>query len=943
MLISSIITMLVVSNAIIIFSINTRANGIPPWPSDTSWVLSDTDGNDQGSNQDYRDVNYSYYYINGNYLYFRLECFGYPDFNDSSQKARYKWYIDTSNPHDMQVKSNGSGNTLIGAEYLLFAEDSANSTSDGIVDVYLVESDNGTFPTGYGYITNPGPITNKSIANCNISGHFIDLYIHRGSIGEPQYAYFTWATDPGFPNIDSTNGEKSENFFYPSISKSDMSVVKDDDPDPVKPGDYLTYTLKVTNYGPHVAKYVNVTDVLPPEVTFISAVPEPEGFIGSTYWWTYSNFSVGENESKNITINVNVSNDASGNITNTANVYSSSYDFIPDNNEYSQNTTIDTMVSLTINIYGTGSGTVEVSPAGPYNYNDEITLWANASEGSTFTGFSGSLTGTTTPQVLTMNDDKTVNAEFTLKGPYTLSLNKNGTGSGTIESSLSGPFYYGDTVTIWANASVGSTFTGFSGNLSGTTTPQVLTMNDDKTVNAEFTLKGPYTLSLNKNGTGSGTIESNLSGPFYYGDTVTIWANATAGSTFTGFYGDLTGTTTPQIIDIIDNMTVTAEFTQDNYILDITIIGSGSVSKNPDNNSYIYDTKVELTATPSPGWRFDYWSGDLTGSSKTAIINMTDDKSVTAHFSKIQGGGVPPIDDDGDGDSLPTADAGGPYFGVPDEEIQFNGTKSHDNDEDGISIVTYDWKFSDEGEWYMNISATPVYLYDEPGVYNVTLRVYDDEGDSDINITTATIVQPNRPPLAPQITGPKNGTQNTTYKYFAESTDDDGDLLSYVFDWNDGTEDSTESIPAGTEGSADHVWYEAGIYTISVHAFDGELQSGSTELTVLIDVLYVKDIGYLIDNDSDGIYDNFFSNSTNNITSTKQRKDGRYLINDDDDGDWDWIYDPETDTLEPYTPPKEEGFNLLWLLILLFIVLILLIFLLAKRRKKKEDAPPSKS
>jgi hypothetical protein len=41
-------------------------------------------------------------------------------------------------------------------------------------------------------------------------------------------------------------------------------------------------------------------------------------------------------------------------------------------------------------------------------------------------------------------------------------------------------------VTIWANASVGSSFTGFSGGLSGTSTPQVLTMYDNTAVDAEF-------------------------------------------------------------------------------------------------------------------------------------------------------------------------------------------------------------------------------------------------------------------------------------------------------------------------------------------------------------------------------------------------------------------------------------------------------------------------
>jgi hypothetical protein len=90
-----------------------------------------------------------------------------------------------------------------------------------------------------------------------------------------------------------------------------------------------------------------------------------------------------------------------------------------------------------------------------------------------------------------MDEEKTVNAEFTLNGPYTLTLTPIGTGTGTIEASPAGPYYYGATITITAIANTGSAFAGFSGSLTGTTTPQSLTIDGDKTVNAEFTLFSP--------------------------------------------------------------------------------------------------------------------------------------------------------------------------------------------------------------------------------------------------------------------------------------------------------------------------------------------------------------------------------------------------------------------------------------------------------------------
>jgi hypothetical protein len=193
-----------------------------------------------------------------------------------------------------------------------------------------------------------------------------------------------------------------------------------------------------------------------------------------------------------------------------------------------------------------------------------------------------------------MNGHKTVNAQFTLNGPYTLTLTTSGTGSGTIQASPSGPYYYGVVVTIWANASTGSTFTGFSGDLTGTTTPQTLTMNGHKTVNAQFTLNGPYTLTLTTSGTGSGTIQASPSGPTYpYGTSVTIWANASTGSTFTEFTGDLTGTTTPQTLVIDGNKTVDAAFTKNLTFQKVFFIGS-IINKNESDDFITFEPKRVL-------------------------------------------------------------------------------------------------------------------------------------------------------------------------------------------------------------------------------------------------------------------------------------------------------------------------------------------------------------
>ena len=249
--------------------------------------------------------------------------------------------------------------------------------------------------------------------------------------------------------------------------------------------------------------------------------------------------------------------------------------------------------TLSITMSGTGSGTVELRPSGPYYYGAVVKLWANASVGSLFTGWSGALTGTITPQTLVMDTYKAVDAAFRFNGPLTLTTTKSGSGSGTIETNISGPYSYGAVVKLWANASSGSTFTGWSGALNGTITPQTLTMDANKSVDAHFIFTGPYIFTITKSGTGSGTVERNTTGPYYYGAKVKLWANASTGSTFVGWSGALSGIITPQTLTMDGNTSVDARF---NDTMSPTI--SLNFAGNPSDSGGPY--YLPGTNTPAP-------------------------------------------------------------------------------------------------------------------------------------------------------------------------------------------------------------------------------------------------------------------------------------------------------------------------------------------------------
>jgi uncharacterized repeat protein (TIGR02543 family) len=124
---------------------------------------------------------------------------------------------------------------------------------------------------------------------------------------------------------------------------------------------------------------------------------------------------------------------------------------------------------------------------------------------------------------------------------------------------------------------------------------------------------------------------------------VTLNAAPASGLTFTGWSGACTGTGSCNVT-VTQNLSVTATFSQLNYVLTVSTNGSGSVtSKDSDINcpgvcgySYSDGTQVTLNATQATGWSFTGWSGACSGTG-SCNVTMTQDLSVAATFTQNQG------------------------------------------------------------------------------------------------------------------------------------------------------------------------------------------------------------------------------------------------------------------------------------------------------------------
>lgn len=160
-------------------------------------------------------------------------------------------------------------------------------------------------------------------------------------------------------------------------------------------------------------------------------------------------------------------------------------------------------VTVSVTLAGTGSGSVASTPSGMTCSGDScsgsypaatwITLQATPADGSLFTGWSGTCSGTGSCTVQA-NSNASVTATFTAIQP-TLTVTLSGSGSGSVTSSPSGiscpgtcaaQFDQNSTVTLAAAPSSSSSFTGWGGACSGTAGCSVPMGTSDKAVTAGF-------------------------------------------------------------------------------------------------------------------------------------------------------------------------------------------------------------------------------------------------------------------------------------------------------------------------------------------------------------------------------------------------------------------------------------------------------------------------
>lgn len=181
----------------------------------------------------------------------------------------------------------------------------------------------------------------------------------------------------------------------------------------------------------------------------------------------------------------------------------------------------------------------------------------------------------------------------------------------------------------------------------------------------------------------------------------------------------------------------------------------------------------------------------------------------------------------------PVAEAGADRSAVVGLPVAFSAAASYDIDG---RIAAYRW---DMGDGTVLEGETVTHTYRESGRYQVALRVTDDSGVENDTAADRLMVGVNAPP-EPRFTIPPRpvSVSEAATLDASGSTDADGEILSYMWDFGDG---STGEGPV-----ARYAWTRPGVFTVTLTVSDDSGTGSalqSVAMPIVIDAAPVADAG----------------------------------------------------------------------------------------------------
>jgi hypothetical protein len=289
-------------------------------------------------------------------------------------------------------------------------------------------------------------------------------------------------------------------------------------------------------------------------------------------------------------------------------------------------------------------GSVTVSPVpgddGKYSRGTVVTLTAVPESGYGWKSWSGTGSDTANPAKVTITSEKHVTVTFELRFLMTINNQavtsadtalKGGTVSVNPSPGADGRFARNATALLTAVPAAGYRFDSWGGDVSGNVSSITTMINANKNITASFIKIYGFTASVSPAG---GGIVSPAGGTYDSGSNLTVNAVPAAGYRFDRWSGDAAGNVASIVLNMNTAKNVTAFFVPV-FKLTASVSPAGGGSVIPGTGSYDAGANVTLTAVPAPGYRFDHWSGDVSGNLTTTSITIDAASTVTANFIRV--------------------------------------------------------------------------------------------------------------------------------------------------------------------------------------------------------------------------------------------------------------------------------------------------------------------
>jgi hypothetical protein len=275
------------------------------------------------------------------------------------------------------------------------------------------------------------------------------------------------------------------------------------------------------------------------------------------------------------------------------------------------------------------SAALENYSIAPSDFANPVTVGPNASN----IDFLGAYTVLSPPNIITQPASQTANLGVTV----TFSVSATGSTPMSYQWRFNGANISGATGTSYTKNNVQATNAGnysvVVSNALGTVASvnAVLTVNTPPIITAQpqsLTVIGgnSATFSVTVNGAAPLSYQWRFNGTNLSGATTTSFIRNSAQLADAGTYVVVVTNALGAVTSAPATLTV-------NFTLTASASSGGTVSKNPNQQTYAPNTVVTLTASSTSSFPFSGWSGDASGTNNPLSVLMISNKNITANFT----------------------------------------------------------------------------------------------------------------------------------------------------------------------------------------------------------------------------------------------------------------------------------------------------------------------